>query len=102
MGKSLQHRWFEMGHAAIHKDLLAEQAVEQFQLVAPHRVSRALGGAIELQTVVKLLALGHDRRALKRHRGDFPAVYLLVDRRRQSVLRRLLQVGRGKGGRSGR
>lgn len=67
-----------MGHSAIHRDLLAEQVVEQFKVAARCRVGRAVGGAIDLQTVVKLLAHGHNWGAVKRHRRDVPAVFPVV------------------------
>lgn len=65
-----------MGYSAIHWQRLAEQVVEQLKVVAACRFDRTVGGAVELQSVVKLLAHGHDWGPVKRHGGDVPAIFL--------------------------
>lgn len=103
-GQRLRPRWSEVGESTVHRAVLAEQVVEHVKVLHPSRVGGAVADAIQRQAVVKLLAHGHDGRAVKRQRGDAARVCLVVAgslRGSQPALRRPLQVGRGKIGKSG-
>lgn len=104
VGQRFRPRWSEVGESAVHRVVLEEQAVEHVKVLHPSRVGGAVADAVQRQAVVKLLAHGHDGRAVKRHRGDVARVSLVVAgslRGGQPALGRPLHVGRRKVGQGG-
>lgn len=100
MDQRFGRRWSEMGQSTVDRAVPPQQVVEHLEVVHPSRVGGAVADAIQRQAVVKLLAHGHDGRAVERHRGDVATVFLVVAGSLRGS-QPALHVGRRRVGQSG-